>query len=244
MTRFTGLYSSLTTNYEATQDDRSALFLPFSTNPDQDELRLAEQRDAVYAEPSRDKVSLNGFQVLSNSTGMLRSESFIDLTSTPILLGDYDSPGNEALDGLSVENAMGFPWYSAVVLTRTPNGVRAAVVDEVVDGTSRKLKFGEPGVGKAILEQLNSHPVTRSVTAKGDLSLHRLYKIASNVSSLQVGEFRMIAWTDHDLGGVAINPVSNQTTKLTMIVSNLKYAEPPPPEPDLNQRSDVPVTEF
>lgn len=233
LTRFAGLYTSLTTNYEVAQDDRSALFLPFSTNPRPDGLRLAVDRDAVYAEERRDRVSMSGIRVLSNSTGMLRSESYLDLAGNPQLVG-------ETLDDLSIQNETGFDWYNAVVLTRTTEGVRAAVVDEVPDAMSRKLKFAAPAVATGITDELKSCSVTHTSPASGEVSLYQLYKIASNVSSLQVGESRLIAWTDAPLGDMQVNPLSNQAKIVTLIVSHLKYRDALDPQPDVNSRSSVP----
>lgn len=232
LTRFIGLYTSLTTNYEATQDNRSALFLPFSTDPRDDELRLARQRQATYAEVSRDEVGLDGFQVLSNATGMLRSESFLDLPATPRLIG-------ETLTDLRLENSTGFDCYSSIVLTRTDQGVRAAVVDKIADGTSRKLNFGAVGDAREIQQQLESHPSTERDTPKGVVTIRNLCKIAANVTSLRVGETRLIAWTDQELPGMSISPSANQKSALTVIVAHLKYAEPPPPAADLNSRSNA-----
>jgi hypothetical protein len=232
LTRFIGLYTSLTTNYNAVQADRSALFLPFSTDPADDELRLAAQREAVYAELQRDKVSLSGFQVVSNTTGMLHCESYLDLPNAPTLT-------QASLSDMRLENASGFPWYSPIVLLRTEEGVRAAVVDKIDDGTSRKLVFGEPGDAAAIVQQLNTSPVTSQTTPKGVVSLRTLVKIAGNVSSLQLGESRMIAWTDYPLPGMEITPQSNQRSSLTLIVAHLHYADPPAPQADYNLRSEI-----
>ena len=232
LTRFIGLYTSLTTNYEAVQYDRSALFLPFSTDPAMDELRLARQRDAVYAELQRDEVALSGFQVVSNATGMLRCESYLDLPNPPRLIGD-------SLARMQIENATGFPWYSPIVLTRTKDGVRAAVTDEIVDGTTRDLTFGPPGDVSAIVRQLETSPITSRSTPKGTVSLRTLGEIAANVTSLQLGESRMVAWTDHSLPGLEISPKANQQSTITLVIAHLTYADPPVPQPDLNLRSVV-----
>jgi hypothetical protein len=232
LTRFIGLYSSLTTDYDATQDDRSAVFLPFSTDPRADQLRLARRRQVVYAEEQRDKVSLSGFPVLSNSTGMLRCESFLELPSAPQLRGD--TPGD-----LALENATGFPWMSVIVIGRFEDGVRIATVDAFEDGTSRKLYFGDPYQVAPLLDQLESHPVTRQMTPEDEISLRGLFKIAANAASLQLGEIRMLAWTDQAMPGMEIEPTSNQETFRTLVVAHLSYAKSPDPQMDENLRLDV-----
>ncbi len=232
LTRFIGLYSSLTTDYDATQDDRSAVFLPFSTDPTTDQLRLARRRQVVYAEEQRDKVSLSGFPVLSNSTGMLRCESFLELPRAPRLHGDT------AAD-MRLENATGFPWKSVIVMGRFEDGVQIATVDEIEDGMSSKLVFSAPNQVTPLLDQLESHPVTRQQTPEGEVSLRGLFKIATNVASLQPGEIRMLAWTDRAMPGMEIEPTSNQETFRTLVVAHLRYANPPDPQMDENLRAEV-----
>ena len=232
LTRFIGLYSSLTTNYDATQNDRSAVFLPFSTDPNVDQLRLADRRQVVYAEEQRDKVSLSGFPVLSNSTGMLRCESFLELPNAPLLSGDTTAD-------MRLENATGFPWNSVIVIGRFGDGVRVATVDEIADGMSAKLSFGGPNRVEPLLDQLENHPVTRQQTPDAEVSLRGLFKIATNVASLQPGEIRMLAWTSQAMPGMEIDPDSNQETFRTMVVAHLRYADSPDPRMDVNLRADV-----
>ncbi|MDX1964408.1 MAG: hypothetical protein SFX18_14750 [Pirellulales bacterium] len=80
LTRYTALYSSLTTSYELTLAESSAVSLPFPTRP----ANTGNPSNNRAATPvdfwQRDKEhSLNGFLVSSNSMSMAHSEQMLDL---------------------------------------------------------------------------------------------------------------------------------------------------------------------
>src|SRR5204863_9038441 len=73
LTRYTALYSSLSSSYTLAFDDPSALALPFASGPrNEGLLSITNYNDVSFR---RDKdTSLAGVQVSSNSTGMVHSE--------------------------------------------------------------------------------------------------------------------------------------------------------------------------
>jgi hypothetical protein len=86
LTRYTALYSSLSTGYRFHFDDDTAVALPFPartpwTRSPLDAIQtvsLRRERDLVFS----------GFQVASNSTGMVHSEQMLDIGGNLELLGD------------------------------------------------------------------------------------------------------------------------------------------------------------
>jgi hypothetical protein len=89
LTRYTALYSSLSTRYQVTHEDSSALVQPLSTGQ---HYRQGghEATTQLTLHRGRD-VQLSGLTVTSNSTSMLRSEQMVDLGGPFRLLGDRES---------------------------------------------------------------------------------------------------------------------------------------------------------
>ena len=77
LTRFTALYTSLSTTYDVNPDERTTLILPFCADPNFTP-RLGQSIDTVtyHCEPT---VQLTDFGVSSNSTSFLHSEEMFDL---------------------------------------------------------------------------------------------------------------------------------------------------------------------
>ena len=90
LTRYTGLYTSLSTRYGLEFEDSTAVALPFSTDPSDDELRLATTQTVQFRQQKQ--ASLRGMPILSNSTGLLHSEQMIDLDGPIALRTDGETP--------------------------------------------------------------------------------------------------------------------------------------------------------
>ncbi len=76
LTRYTGLYSSLSTTYEVKFADNSSVALPFagsSTNAS------SKRVTPVVLKQSDNETILSGFQVMSNSSSMIHSEQLLSL---------------------------------------------------------------------------------------------------------------------------------------------------------------------
>src|SRR5262249_19455242 len=82
LTRYTALYTSLSSTYSLLFDEQTALAAPFPAGPrDASLLSIAQYMDVAFR---RDKdISLTGVQVSSNSTGMVHSEQMIPLGTSP-----------------------------------------------------------------------------------------------------------------------------------------------------------------
>jgi hypothetical protein len=86
LTRYTALYTSLSSNYTLAFEDSSALAAPFAVDPNYTRLRH-QSVTTVYFERGRD-VRLRGFPVQSNSTNMVHSEQMYNLEEGIQLVGD------------------------------------------------------------------------------------------------------------------------------------------------------------
>jgi len=132
LTRFTALYTSLSTSYSASYEDDSALAQPFAVDPDfrrQPGVRATE----VTLQRERN-ITLSGFRVASNSTGMLHSEEMYGL-SGPVSLTQ------NANGGLQVDNQTDLEIQDAAVLRRVGDQYEVAWLGQVKPKTAVGLTF-------------------------------------------------------------------------------------------------------
>lgn len=102
LTRYSALYTSLSSSYTLGFEDSSALAMPFTAGPRNEQLLInAQFSDVAFR---RDKeMALTGVQVSSNSTGMVHSEQMLPLGENPKVTESLLLVGEES-KGYSVSN--------------------------------------------------------------------------------------------------------------------------------------------
>ncbi|MCA9262397.1 MAG: hypothetical protein KDA60_01055 [Planctomycetales bacterium] len=231
VTRFSGLYTSLSTSYTARLDDPSSLALPFSVDPPPDRLRQQSPRTVEYRRDQESEAALTGYSVISNSTGMFRAESMHEFAGTPALVGS-------SINDYQLHNGLPFPLRGVVVASRTKGKVYLSSVAEMDSSSKVKLQFHEAADNDAIIQDLESHPVTSSTVAEGEVNLRGFYRLALNAAGLQEGDVRLVAWSDQEVPGMTISPDPNQHTYRTVFVMNLRYGNWSLPQADANSAVD------
>jgi hypothetical protein len=133
LARYTALYTSLSTPYDLLFEDESALAMPFPEDPNY-ERRPHESVNTVHFR--RDKqVSLSGFQVQSNDTGLVHSEQMYDAGGSIDLVGDADK-------GLMVRNGAELNLNDVGVFGRSDSGqLQVAWIGSLDAGQSVPLVF-------------------------------------------------------------------------------------------------------
>jgi hypothetical protein len=115
LTRYTALYTSLSSSYTVAFEDHSALALPFSQSQGLSEL-IRNYTDVMFR---RDReTSLSGVQVSSNSTGMVHSEQMLPLGGKLTLVG-------EAQTGFTLKNTSKVAILDVGLYFRPDDGLRA-----------------------------------------------------------------------------------------------------------------------
>ncbi len=229
VTRFCGLYTSLTSQYTLKFADSLAFALPFSTDPSADLQRLQTRQEVAY---TRDKtVGLAGYPVLSNSTGMVHAEQMVNLE------GSFGIVQEDA-DGLVVANGTRFDLQSVVLVTLTQRGVRLALASTMVAGEEATFTPQEAGDGDQLFAFLGNDRVTSEAVQEGQVSLRGLYRLALNSEQMRVGDIRLIGWSPQPVEGMGIRPNSNQNTFRTLLLANLRYGPLDAPTVDLNHPAD------
>ena len=222
VTRYTGMYSSLSTEYNLRFREDSALCQPFSLNPSAGRLRLQTPETVTLRRDN--EVHLSGYRVLSNSTGMVHSEQIYRLEG-PIYLASTQE-GN-----YRVINDSEFNLRGVIVVHRTSNGVEFAVVDQLGSKASTLLDFSHADFS-AVRQLWDDSPTTAAVTPEGEVGLRTLLATALNPRRLRREDIRLVGWTDQEVPGLQIGPPSSQQTFRTLVLAHLRYGPLPEPRGD------------
>jgi hypothetical protein len=220
LTRYTALYSSLSSDYDLRFDDASAVALPFST----DRERLAGQSSSGVTLTSVGERDLCDYLVASNSTGMIHGEQMVDLGGE-IAWNRTDHDANE------LENKSRFKLSGAALVRRRMDGDKSvdeiAWLGDVAPGAKVTPKFAkfEP---RDASKRLDVQPLTAAPAATGTLSLRRLVNCVQDFGSLAPGEVRLVSWMEGAVGQLQVSPATAQSRAATLVVAHLHYGRQEP----------------
>jgi hypothetical protein len=222
LTRYTALYTSLSTAYDFRFESDSALAMPF---PRHVPFALGPHESMYDVRFRRDQqISLSGFQVASNSTGLVHSEQMQDLGGAVQLVG-------KDLASWSVVNETKLQLHDTGVLHKTSAGKLAlAWAGNLEPGQTAKLNFQGAESAKAYL---------KTASEEAQQTLPRLLDLACQDASLRAGDIRLVAWTSQSLPGLAIRPLASQESLRTLVLVHLRRHAPPPPQGDRNLKADI-----
>jgi hypothetical protein len=233
VTRYTGLYTALTTQYDVVFDQDSALALPMShRTADAFDPSRSSALDIVLKRRDRrgENVVLESFAVSSNSTGMIRSEQILDLNG-PIL---YQVRSDGAAD---VTNRSSLEIEDAGVLRRTANGrLEFAWIGRLASQATSNGRFQSLSE-KAPTEAWTAFQSTVSPSGDQLLQLRPLLELAANPRRLQPGTSCLIGWFATELPGMEVRPSTNQRTSRGLLIAHLQYGALPAPASDENAPS-------
>ena len=212
VTRYTALYSSLTTQYIFRSDkDPGAIVQPFPTVAKAADFHLTGDRTRLLYQRD-DSATLSGFSVSSNATGFVHSEQMIDL-------GGSISLSQDSQRQLVVSNGTRFPLQDAIVVLGS----------DTQPGQMAALGTVAPG-DRAIAELVEKE---NSPQESSPSELRALFA-AGQQQGLAPGEARLVAWIDRELSGQTVEPDASQVVRHVLVVAHLRYAPEPDPLPDVN----------
>ena len=249
--RYNALYTSLTTYYNLQSDDPGAAILPFPTLGQRATPGLLGPQISKLTCRRGDQVTLSGFPVNSNSTGLVHSEEMLDLGGGISLVKQGDNEWK-------LLNRSKLNLHGVGLLRKTPFGVEEAWIGDVPAGaTSIPIRAGNSqGVGTSVptestdsaeapaqwnaldpsdaakslwAAQRERSPLSASNAAAGALSLHNLLVLAQDPLNLDAGEVRLIGWSTDDLPGLSIKPAAPQVRRGTVVIAHLDYGLGDPP---------------
>ncbi len=228
LTRYSALYSSLSSRYQMDFTEDTALALPFAVDPTF--RRLSHPAATAVTARHERGLQVEGFRVASNSTGMVHTEEMVDAAAGLIW---------EGVEGeYKLTNGTPLKLLETGLLRRTEDGrLEAAWIGELEPEAEVTPKF-EPADALTLPEWEQS-PVMGSGGPEGEIALARIRTVASRQLELAPGEVRLIAWTENPGGGLTISPDAAQTTIRTFVLAHLTLGEFPEPEQDENLRAVV-----
>jgi hypothetical protein len=262
LTRYTALYTSLSSSYSLSFEDSSAVAAPFPAGKqDESMLSITNYTDVAVR---RDKgVSLSGVQVSSNSTGMVHSEQMLPLGTSPKTVETLKLVAGEAGD-FSVSNTTDLVLRDVGVFRRVDRPddatgarqprIEAAYVPRLDAAWSEPLRFAalkqpeEKGHPTVWLESWKTAPIFALPGSEGEqagmlgnkarIRLTRLARLAADQLRLLPGDVRLIGWTDQPLSGMRIRPEAPQNATFTLVVAHLVRGQLPAPRADRNVAED------
>jgi len=222
LTRYTALYTSLSTAYDFRFEHDAAAAMPF---PQRVPHAPGPQESIADVTLRRDRqLTLSGFQVASNSTGLVHSEQMQDLG------GDLQLTGPDPANW-TVQNGTPLLLYDTGVLYKAAAGrLELAWIGKLEAEQSVKLNFRPAKSGGDYLNAAGE---------EARQTLGRLLELACSDALLSDGDVRLVAWTDHALPGLEIRPQASQESLRTLVLVHLRRGLRPPPQRDRNLRLDV-----
>ncbi|WP_425617996.1 hypothetical protein NA78x_001688 [Anatilimnocola sp. NA78] len=232
VTRFTALYTSLSTNYDLRFEDPNALALPLALGANH-QRHITRNADDV-ALTQDETIELSDVYVNSNSTGKVHVEQMIPLDAAFQVTGNEDK-------GWQLENGSQFLLRHAGILRRRADGeIETAYFPDIQPGATVKLNFAKQQ-SPWVPQWNNSAMMSTDATPDDEnrVRLHRLSELAAKQLQLLPGDMRLVAWTDDNIPGLQIRPAAAQSTTFTLVLVHLKSAALPEPASDANLRIEV-----
>lgn len=232
VTRYAGLYSSLTTRYEFEFDDVDGVALPFSADPTQDELRLAPRTLVEFRQQKHNL--LTGMPIFSNSTGMVHTEQMLDMGGTVRLLNDDIDTAQAA----QLQNDSDVDLKSAMLVFQRNGRFQICPVGKLERNSTMTVPLRQ-FTDDELNEFLEREPATQSIERRGKVTLRRLIELALDARQLEDGDFRLVGWSTENLDGLTIRPRASQRSTHVVWVHQIRYGYGRDPVPDVNLFEDV-----
>ena len=224
LTRFMALYASLSTSYDLTFDEPTAVALPFATSTEYSPLIGESLREVRFSLIPRPRLA--GLDVASNSTSMARSECFFDLG------GGFD--WDEDAGAAQLTNGTSLSLAGAAIVRRAPvgeQGLWAAWIGDLPAGAVVRPAFRRVQLTAEATDPWSDHRPQATPRDEQALDLEGLVRLAESTRSVALGETRLVGWRLEELPGVSIEPAVTHRRRATLVVAHLAR-ETAPPSPD------------
>jgi hypothetical protein len=229
VTRYSAIYSSLSTPYKLTLDSDSGVTVPMISREREFSSSLVETVRFDYG--SADGNFLYPLNILSNSTTFLHTEQMIDLGGSLQFAFVDDSQSKFTLD-----NKSKYSWTSVAAFRRNSNGLlEAAWINTLPADSSTRAEFSS-----ADMTQVANHWKWRESdrqrpTLQTDESPEKfsaLMRAISGLAFMRAGEIRVIAFANGTVNGLQVEPATGSSLKYSALVLHVQCGKYPTPEPD------------
>jgi hypothetical protein len=233
LSRYTALYTSLSTTYELEFPNLTTVAAPFPTAV---EFQLLRGQGLQSVDFERyDDVRLAGLPISSNSTGMVHSEQMVPLD------GGIQAGKSQARGTRQIENRTKLKLQSTCLVKRVGAKFEGMWIGEMLPGKSvpvamRPLALDEPAF-------VADRTAESRVQSAERLNLEPMFRLALDPQLLEDGETRLVARVDEVMPGQTITPNASQVRGATLVVAHLGYAPLAAPKKDQNTRQDLKAIE-
>ena len=247
LTRYTGLYSSLSSTYELTYGTSAAAAIPF---PSQHDATNKATLGRVTISQNDQETKLDGFQVLSNSSSMIHSEQMLELGG-PITFVSKDQ------ESAGIGNKTKYDLEDAVLVRKNAEGefqwlwLGTVLQSHANDGSWQSSANGKlDALFKEHWKKYDTSTTASSNSSQGAIPLKKLLATLAADKSLHPNEVRMIALIPKQLEGLSVSPAAAQSDRsMTIVVLHAKPITIWQHERDLNwhppaQENENPRIEF
>jgi hypothetical protein len=234
LSRYTALYTSLSTTYDLEYANMTSLAAPFPASADFRMLSGQSKRDVDFER--YENVRLAGLPISSNSTGMVHSEQMISLD------GAIQRNKSQATGGEQIVNGTQFDLQSACIVKREGDRLIGSWIGHMPAGKSTPLAFMDRNFEKDKPIYLAKRKKEEDALPQKRLNLEPMFQLALSGDNIDDGETRLVARVDEVLPGQEIMPAASQVQGATLVVAHLGYPKPPRPQRDRNVRQDVKAT--
>lgn len=235
LSRYTALYTSLSTTYDFEFGNLTTLIAPFPADTVASEFQLLSGQGLTPINFRRyESVQLNGIPISSNSTGMVHSEQMLALDG-PIQITSAVAKRDQ------IENKSKMDLHSVCVVERVGSELEGRWIGDLLSGQSLPLTTSHLPAGKPPFADERSKET--STTPRDRLNLEEMFRLALDPKNIDDGETRLVARYDEVLPGEEITPSASQIRGATLVVVHLRYTPLETPEKDANTRQEIKATE-
>lgn len=251
LTRFTALYTSLSTTY-GMEFDAAAVAAPFPSAAVGEGDGGPPVALKTVAYERQEKARLKDLLVSSATTEFVRSEEMLDLATNGVPGSSIEGSIriHRGPDGATrLENRTGWTLEEVMVVGR-PDGLRGEPqlegcwIGELGPGGNATVAFlpipeaTDPSVMPFNRERGEAARL-RGAANVDRLDLGKLVELAVDPARFEPGERRVVCLVSQLMPGVTIEPKSSQRQGATLIVGHLDYGPLRPPKSDANGPLDV-----
>jgi hypothetical protein len=259
VTRYVSLYTSISTEYDFDFDDPGALVQPFSVTG-KDTLFAGQSPTVVNYRRDRG-VKLSGYQVASNSLGMVHSEhmtemggaisirqqggrmTLVNASRMTIREAAIVAPDGVARLGTVEPGAsvtfVPTPKPAAVPAPKRgaaarPSKTASDTADDTTAAPQTSTATATPSDTPSDTQNDTQNHAPPDIVAKGTLNIDGLLRYAEE--NCPPEETRLIGWTDEKVPGMSMVPTASQQRQANLIIVHLEHAPMAGAAPDANPR--------
>jgi len=241
LSRFTALYSSLSTTYDVTFDDPTSVATPFPASDSMPKKFNDKVWNVIFEKHNQPRLS--GLAVSSASTRMVHSEEMFSLAG-PLRLGKSSRGHNQ------LENRLGYNLRDVIIVRRLFKGGEPAQyegswIGDLRDGDAsviglRTISLTEDQIPH-FDERVKATTGGRNPRVNVEALMNIAFQFPESEDPLEQrrDEWRIVGLIDQVLPGTKVAPAASQIVGATVVLAHLHYGDLPQPRPDVNSRSDV-----